>query len=296
MEARHLLISVGCAGFLGACAATVPSELVNARAAYRRASVGPAAQQVPADLHIASQALNRAEQSFRKDPKSYQTLDLSYVALRKSEIAEAKASIATERTSQSQAKSEYQAAQGEIIADAKQDLKDTRADLVASEHSGDMAAGKLSAEQTARVAAERRAAEAQAALAKLAAVKEEPRGMVITLSGSVLFASNRAVLLPDARSRLDQVSDVLMTTQERNLTIEGHTDSQGASSHNLDLSQRRANAVRDYLVQRGYQADRIQARGLGEGNPISDNSNAEGRANNRRVEIVISRDSYTSNP
>lgn len=118
--------------------------------------------------------------------------------------------------------------------------------------------------------------------------------MVITLSGSVLFASNQATLLPEAQSRLAQVADVLLTTRERNLVIEGHTDSRGTDSYNLDLSQRRADAVRNYLVQRNYEADRIQAHGLGKGHPIADNASAEGRANNRRVEIIIEREVRTS--
>jgi outer membrane protein OmpA-like peptidoglycan-associated protein len=155
---------------------------------------------------------------------------------------------------------------------------------------------QLSDEREARTAADKRAADAQAALAKLAAVKDEARGMVITLSGSVLFASDRAVLLPEARTRLGQVADVLLTSKERNLTVEGHTDSQGSDSHNLDLSQRRADAVRTYLVERGYQGDLIKANGLGEGSPIADNASAEGRANNRRVEIIVTRETHATNP
>ena len=83
---------------------------------------------------------------------------------------------------------------------------------------------------------------------RLTEVKGESRGVVITLSGSVLFASNQATLLPEARKRLDRVYDVLGTTRERHLIIEGHTDSHGSDSYNLDLSQRRADAVRNYLV------------------------------------------------
>lgn len=289
MKSNSVLIVVACAGLFVSCAATVPNELVNAREAYRRASTGITAQAAPAELHVANQALAQAEQSFLENPDSYQTRDLAYVAQRKSEIAEVTASIAIEQMSQTQARNDYQATQGKIVTKTKQDLSQTRTALAASERSGEMTAEWLSAEQEARTAAEQRAADAQAALAKLAAVKEEPRGMVITLSGSVLFASNQATLLPEARSRLDQVADVLLTTRERNLTIEGHTDSQGSDSHNLYLSQRRADAVRNYLVQRDYQPDRIQAHGLGEGHPIADNASAEGRANNRRVEIIIER-------
>jgi outer membrane protein OmpA-like peptidoglycan-associated protein len=247
-------------------------------------------------LHVANQALAAAEQSFRDNPDSYQTRDLAYVAQRKAQLAEATASISIEQKSQAQSKEDLQTAQGKAVAKTKQDLSKTRTALAASERSGEATAEKLSAEQEARAAAEKRAADAQAALAKLAAVKEEPRGMVITLSGSVLFASNRAVLLPEARTRLDQVAEVLLTTRERHLTVEGHTDSQGSVNFNLDLSQRRADAVRSYLVERGYQGDLIQAHGMGKGSPIADNASPEGRANNRRVEIVIEHEPRAANP
>jgi outer membrane protein OmpA-like peptidoglycan-associated protein len=288
MKTHNILLIIACAGLFVACAAAVPRELVDARAAYQRASAGPAAQVAQAQLHVANQALAKAEQSFQDNSDSYQTRDLAYVAQRRSELAEAEASIAIEQKNQTQAKNEYQSTQGKIVTETKQEL-------AAAKQSGEMTAEKLSAEKEARAAADKRAAEAQAALEKLAAVKEEPRGMVITLSGSVLFASNQATLLPEARARLDQVSDVLMTTRERNLSVEGYTDSQGSDSHNLDLSQRRADAVRNYIVQRGYQADRVKSRGFGEGNPVADNANAEGRANNRRVEIIIERDLQATN-
>ena len=295
MKTNSLLIAVACAGVFTSCATTVPVELVNAREAYRRASTGPAATAAPAELHVANYALAEAEQSFQRDPDSYRTRDLAYIAERKAQLAEATASIANQQKSQAQSKNDYQATQGKVVAKTKQDLSRTRSALEASERSGEATAEKLSTEQEARAAAEKRAADAQAALAKLAAVKDEPRGMVITLSGSVLFASNRATLLPEARTRLDQVAEVLLTTRERHLTVEGHTDSQGSVNFNLDLSQRRADAVRSYLVERGYQGDLIQAHGLGKGNPIADNASAEGRANNRRVEIIIAHEPQASN-
>jgi outer membrane protein OmpA-like peptidoglycan-associated protein len=294
MKTHSLLIALVCAGI--GCATTAPTELVDAREAYRRASTGPAVQAAPAELHVANQALAEAEQSFRDNPDSYQTRDLAYVAQRKAQLAEATASISIEKKSQAQSKDDLQTAQGTAVAKTKQDLGKTRTALAASERNGEATAEKLSAEQEARAAAEKLAADAQAALAKLAAVKEEPRGMVITLSGSVLFASNRAVLLPEARTRLDQVAAVLLTTHERHLIVEGHTDSQGSVNFNMDLSQRRADAVRSYLVERGYQGDLIQAHGMGKGSPIADNASPEGRANNRRVEIVIEHEPRASNP
>jgi outer membrane protein OmpA-like peptidoglycan-associated protein len=141
---------------------------------------------------------------------------------------------------------------------------------------------------------EKRTADALAALASLASLKEEKRGLVLTLSGSILFRSAEATLLPQAQVKLDQVAKALLAIRARNITVEGHTDSQGSESYNQGLSQRRADAVRDYLIQRDYPADHIQSLGRGKGSPIADNASAEGRANNRRVEIVIERDKQVS--
>ena len=168
-------------------------------------------------------------------------------------------------------------------------MNNTKEDLAASERSGVLKAEQLAAEQQVRIDAEKRAADAQAELARLAAVKEEARGLVITLSGSVLFASSKSELLPAAQSRLNQVAEALMATKERKLTVEGHTDSQGSSSYNQVLSQRRADAVRSYIISRGYPAELIQAQGIGKDRPVADNGNPEGRANNRRVEIIVDR-------
>lgn len=285
------------------CATVVPVELSDARAVYRRVSAGPASRLSPVELHAATQAMERAEASFQDEPDSYHTRDLSYVAQRKAELAEASASIAVEKEGQSDSKDRYQDAQGQIVDKAKADLTASKADLSstqkalsASEKDAAVSAEKLAAEQTARAAADQRAAAAQASLAKLAAVKEEPRGLVITLSGSVLFASNNATLLGDARAKLSQVAEVLMNTRERRVVIEGHTDSQGSDGHNVDLSQRRADAVKDYLVSQGYQRDLVTSQGLGESSPVTGNDTAEGRANNRRVEIVIARESTDVQP
>ena len=174
---------------------------------------------------------------------------------------------AAEQAKKDKAAAELQGQQAEAVRQGKQDLSDS----------------------------EKRTADALAALAKLAAVKEEERGLVITLSGGVLFRSAQSTLLPSAQVKLDQVTKALLAVPTRSLIVEGHTDSQGSESYNQGLSQRRADAVRDYLVQKGYPADRIQARGKGKGSPIADNASPEGRANNRRVEIIIERESQKPN-
>ena len=132
MKTSSLLTAIICAGVLGACATTVPIELVDARDAYHRASVGNTAQVAPAELHVANLALAQAEQSFRTDPDSYRTRDLAYVAWRKAQLADAAASIAIQQKSEAQAKNDYQTTQGKVVAKTKQDLSQTRSALVAS--------------------------------------------------------------------------------------------------------------------------------------------------------------------
>ena len=287
MKMPGLLIVVASAVFLYGCAATVPSELVNARQAYLHASEGPAAELAPADLHKAQVALEKAEKSFKKDSDSYLTRDLAYVAQRKAEMAVAQATIATAQKSAAKSEKDFLVTQGNILQEKKEDLTQARAELASAEKDADAAAAQLLAEKNARLAAEKRTSEAMAALAKLAEVKEDERGMILTLSGSVLFRSGEATLLPGAESKLAQVVDALSTMDERNLVVEGHTDSQGSDQYNLGLAQRRADTVRSFLVNRGYPSGRVQALGIGEGRPIADNASTEGRANNRRVEIVI---------
>jgi outer membrane protein OmpA-like peptidoglycan-associated protein len=145
------------------------------------------------------------------------------------------------------------------------------------------AQGQVDSEHQARLTAEQSTLDA---LGKVAAVKREARGMVITLSGSVLFASGRSALLPGAQQRLDQVAQALKTS-DRTILVEGFSDSRGSATGNQQLSQSRAQAVLDYLVPRGIQAQRIRAVGQGSSRPIAQNNTAEGRANNRRVEIVV---------
>ena len=290
MKTIKYLVLVAFTGFFVSCAATaVPTELSNARQAYQHASDGPAAQLVPAELHKAKQALDRAEISFEKEPKSFRTKDLAYVAERKAMKADALASIAAQKVNTARANKSYQTTQGEIIERAQADLARARtekADAATAEAAADLAAA-----QQARMDAEKRADDAQAKLAEVAKLKEEARGLVITLSGSVVFASNQALILPAAQARLNQVSEALLSTDSlRNLVVEGHTDSIGSEAYNMQLSQRRADSVRSYLISRGYPADKIEASGIGEIRPIASNSNPEGRSNNRRVEIIVQRE------
>jgi len=174
------------------------------------------------------------------------------------------------------------------VADTSVALGQTRTQLAAQGVAMQAQGAALQDEKARRADAEKRAAEAAADLAKLASVKQEARGMVITLSGSVLFASAKWDLLPAAQLKLNDVATALIKEDPiSKMVVEGHTDSQGGASFNQDLSQHRADAVRAYLVSRGIAGDRITAQGFGSTRAVADNTSTEGRANNRRVEIVV---------
>jgi hypothetical protein len=112
--------------------------------------------------------------------------------------------------------------------------------------------------------------------------------MIISLSG-VLFESGGDSLSKLAEHRLDTVAHALAAYPDRPILVEGYTDSQGNDDKNQRLSQRRADAVREYLQQRGVDPERLRAVGKGEANPVASNDTAEGRATNRRVEIIVDR-------
>lgn len=264
------------------CGSTLPpKELVDARAAYQSASKGSAAQQSPADLHVAKQALDQAERSFSDDGDTPETKDYAYIATRKAQLADASARALLAQKDKEAAERDAQNLTADQLRSAQRELSSTK-------HNLEKTQDQLAAEKVAREAAEKKAAQALADLQKIAAVKQESRGMVITLSGSVLFASNESTLLPAAMVKLNEVADALIKgNPDANITVEGHTDSQGQRQYNMDLGAKRAEAVRSQLVARGVAADRIKAVGVGPDRPVADNKTAEGRANNRRVEIIV---------
>jgi outer membrane protein OmpA-like peptidoglycan-associated protein len=270
------------------CSATVPPpELVSARSAYARVQVTEAQQLVPAEVLAAHQALLAAEKAYEEDPGSARARDLGYIAQRRAQLAEARAAIAADQRDGAQAEKDVDQLRRWDEKRTKTALSETRAEVSAQRSELAVRDQQLTAEQRARHAAEKRAADALASLRELAAVKEEERGMVITLNGAVLFVTNQATLLPIARDRLQQVADALADTPQGNIVVEGYTDSTGTQSLNEDLSQRRAEAVRTFLVEHGIESNRIRARGYGPARPVADNKTPEGRANNRRVEIVV---------
>ncbi|GAC1537021.1 MAG: OmpA family protein [Polyangiales bacterium] len=280
---------------LFACSpAMPPKELVDARASYHRAEAGNAAKLKPADLHEAKAALAKAEAQFNDDASNPKTADLAYVADRKALQAESLGNAAA--SAEEKARLEKLAGQttAEMIEAKEKKLKGLQGDLAKSKDENNKSKDEIAKqkaetekEKAARMEAEKKAKDAMDALAKSLATKTDDRGTVITLSGGVLFATGQAQLLAGAQDQLNKVADALKTQTERTFTVEGHTDNVGTDAANQVLSQKRAESVREYLVARGVSANAITAVGKGSTVPIGDNKSPEGRAMNRRVEIIV---------
>jgi outer membrane protein OmpA-like peptidoglycan-associated protein len=251
----------------------------------------------PTELYEAKKALDKAEREFAENGDTLELRDYAYIAQRKIALADAAARTEGYRLEIAEA-----VRQGVVVRDGqvertkvaldstREQLRDERTAAGAQGKELQMTEAQLEAEKQARMTAEARLAGAMKDLATIAAVKDEARGIVITLSGSVLFASNKYALLETAKVKLDQVAEALKAQgDDRKMIVEGYTDSQGSDAINQPLSLNRANAVREYLVSRGVNADNISAVGMGSSRPLLDNSSAENRANNRRVEIVIAK-------
>jgi outer membrane protein OmpA-like peptidoglycan-associated protein len=284
---RGWMVGAGLLATSACATATPPRELVDARAAYARAARAQAAELAPARLQLARQALEEAELTFGGYPEPI-VRDRAYVALRRAEAAEAEAeAIAIERERMSAERAVAEAARARASRSQAALEAERQARAAAAAQAGASQAA-LEAERQARQEAEGRAREAFERLARETSLRQEARGLVLTLSGSVLFASGQWTLLPSATKRLESVAEAIKAAGLRDpIVIEGHTDSRGSNAANALLSQRRAEAVREFLVARGVPADRLVARGVGEDRPVAENRSAEGRANNRRVEIVL---------
>ncbi|HEY5374256.1 MAG TPA: OmpA family protein [Polyangiaceae bacterium] len=277
--------------FLGAtaCASSTPTaELVNARQAYDRARTDPTASLVPDSVLSAKQALDKAESVHNSDPQSDSEKSYAYVAQRRAELAIALGDNAKAKQQADAAAAHYTELQDKLRTSAVAQLGAERTQVSQLGSALQQSQTGLAAETAARKAADARTARAMESLQKIAQVKEEARGMVITLSGQVLFVTGKSELLPAAQDQLNQVAKALKDQGEiKPMVVEGYTDSVGSDSSNMTLSKNRADAVRSYLVSKGFPSDKITSVGKGKADPVAPNDTADGRANNRRVEIVI---------
>ena len=267
-----------CVAGLGCATTQPPQELLDARAAYQQAQQSRAPELNPASLHTAKVELDKAERAFEDDGRSQQVRDMAYVAQRRAELAE----VGGETSYKENQLEELKRQSSQTLA------QQTRERAAALEKTKE----QLAEEQAARQAAEQRAREA---MKKLAAadtkVREEPEATIITLPGTVLFRSGEAQLLPTAQSKLTEVVQALKDQENAQIEVQGHTDSQGGYELNMELSKQRARSVADFLASGGLPRDRITSNGFGSSQPVADNGTPAGRADNRRVEIVVKRGS-----
>jgi outer membrane protein OmpA-like peptidoglycan-associated protein len=283
---RSLPALLAMAAFLAACssAPTTTSLLDQTRGDYMAAQNNPAVTNyAPLEFKQASDALERANAAAAKNDSPEQVDKLAYVA--KQRIATAQ-EVAKQKVAEADV-----AKAGQQRDQIRLEQRTQEADQAKMQAQAATAAAQNAQMQAQNAEAATRNAQAQSAalqaqLADLAA-KQTDRGIVITL-GDVLFGTDQATLTPDGVRTANKLGNVLSNNPQRTVLIEGYTDSTGTSAHNLELSQRRADSVRNTLLSMGISRDRIATHGYGEAFPAAGNDSASGRQMNRRVEIVLS--------
>src|SRR5919109_1906128 len=254
----------------GCTAGSPPVALEQARTAYAQAEQTPAVvAHAPVPLREANQALQRAERVWADEHDTEEVQHLAALATQRVEIAKAAAEKTVAEAQIQQATEE----RDQALLDAR-----TRA-----AHQSQLEAARATQQAQAATA---QVQQLQRELASLQA-KQTERGLVLTL-GDVLFETGKADLRPGALRNLYPLVTFLQKDPERRVLIEGHTDNVGSDAYNLDLSQRRADAVRDFLLQNGVNPAQMSTRGYGKASPVAPNNTAEGREENRRVELIIS--------
>jgi outer membrane protein OmpA-like peptidoglycan-associated protein len=280
---------------LAACATTSPeseSALAQAQSAVNTLEADPlAAQTAGKPLQDARDALAAAIKAQQDHRPPDEVVHLAYLARRRAEIGEAiiAETRAHDQMQQAQARRDQvlMAARERDAAMARQQASSAEAQAAAAQSQAAAAQSQAAAARDQVSAANDEAAAARAQLADLQA-KQTERGMVLTLGSNVLFDTGSDTLKPGADEALNRVAQFLQSQPGVKLRIEGHTDSRGSDSYNEALSQRRAQAVASALMARGVDASRLQPVGRGMEVPVATNDTAEGRQQNRRVELIFS--------
>jgi len=304
--------------------AKAPLDLLEARNAVAIAKAAGAKQYAPDSLTKAEDMLQRAEDYLQRKQgrtpigtaargATQMAEDARVLTLRRKEQeridaerrahqeaqekAEADAAASQKAAAQAQAQAEEDARRR---TEAEQAQAAAQQQQAAAQAAQQQAQAEALASQQAAAAADQQRQEAirqqEAMRARLLAqlnqvlqTRDTPRGLVVSMP-DVLFDSNKYALKPEARERLARISGIVLAYPDLKLQIEGYTDSIGSDDYNQTLSEKRAEAVRDYLVSSSVSMNNVAARGMGKADPVADNTTAAGRKLNRRVEMIVSGD------
>jgi len=289
----------------------VPLDIYEARNAVEIAKSQKAQQYAPEIFSKAEGSLQLAENSLASKADKSQIITNARQTIQFAEDARALSAerqeaerIQNEKSAAASAAAAKAKAEADAAAatEAKRQAELTAQQKAAAQMAAQQAAARAAAEQAALQAKEQaakdEAARAQAATAALRAqllqqlnevlqTTDTPRGLVVNMA-DVLFETGKYALSQDAQLKLAKLSGIIQAHPGLNLAIEGHTDTTGSADFNMKLSQQRADTVREFLISQGLSPDTITAKGMGEDNPVADNSTAAGRKQNRRVEIIVS--------
>lgn len=219
--------------------------------------------------------------------------DARIITIRKIKAQDDAAALKAKQDAEQQAADAQIAAQQAQAAAQQQAAQRAQAEAAAAQAQADAdraRAAQQAAEQGAQQAAQQ---EEQARerlkdqLNQVLQTTESARGLIVNMS-DVLFDFNKFTLKPEAREKLAKVSGILLAYPNLKLQVEGYTDNIGSDEYNQKLSEERAGSVRDYLVSQSVQDNNVTAAGYGKTNPVADNSTSAGRAENRRVQLVVS--------
>jgi outer membrane protein OmpA-like peptidoglycan-associated protein len=281
-----------------------PLEILEARNAIRIAKWTGAEQYAPDSLEKAELDLRNAEDMLRSHGNKKALITDAREA---AQIAEDARTITVRKM-----EAEQQAAQRQAAADAKakaaaetaaaaQSKAEAKESARAREEADAARAAALAQQRAAQTEADRARQQAQEAeqektamrakllqqLNTILQTRDSARGLIMNMS-DVLFDFGKYTLKPEAREKLAKVSGILLAYPGLSIEVDGHTDNVGSDAFNQRLSEERANAVREYLVQQGVSLNAVSAKGFGKTAPIASNDTPTGRAQNRRVELVVS--------
>jgi outer membrane protein OmpA-like peptidoglycan-associated protein len=237
------------------------------------------------EITFARQAVQRAEDArivtLRKQAEERQMN--AQLAKQQAQQQAQESALAAQQAQMAAQQSQMQAAQAQA-AKAQADAARARAEAEAADARARAAEANKSADSANAVREKLRAQ-----LNNVLATSETARGLIVNMS-DVLFDTGKYTLKPETKITLAKVAGILQAYPGLKLQVEGYTDSVGGDEYNQKLSENRAGGVRDFLVSQGVSMNNISAMGYGKNNPVADNGTAQGRQQNRRVQLVVSGD------